>query len=86
MKLGFNWRGAKATPVPKRTFAELAEEFGLSRYGLTQRMRRSTQNPPKPTLKCRGSMTTNDVTWYDPAEMRAWWKREQSTTKHKGTA
>lgn len=76
MKLGFNWR-ANTTHTPKRTITELADEFGLSRAGLIQAMRKSTQNPPKPTLKAPGSMTTGHSTWYDPVEMRAWWKREQ---------
>ena len=65
-------RGEKALP-PLRTITEMAEEFGLTSHQLAGLMCRSELNPPQPRIKSHGRRVTN--TYYNPAEVRAWWKR-----------
>lgn len=54
---------------PKRTFSEMADEFGVHKNRLSILL--GTHGGPAPVLKHR-SITTRS-TWYDPTEMRKWW-------------
>jgi hypothetical protein len=59
---------------PLRTFREMAEEFGVRESTLKGLL--STRNGPKPELTS-GSFRSVRNSWYDPAEMRRWWKSIQ---------
>jgi hypothetical protein len=59
---------------PLRTLREMAEELGVSAQRLNFCLKHSTCSPPAPVLK-HANRPRN--TWYDPVEMRAWWKRHQ---------
>ena len=60
------------TRKPLRTITELAEEFGLTLRMLTARMGHSGDAPnPIPSA---GNSNSNQNTWYDPDEMRRWWR------------
>lgn len=62
----------KACFPPRRTFTELAQEFGLTPGQLRGEMRFSPVPVPKPELIHHSNAGRN--TWYDPHEMRRWWK------------
>ena len=57
---------------PLRTFREIAEEFGVTDAQLRFELGNS-DDAPKPKMRHRNSHTGN--TWYDPVEVRAWWRR-----------
>jgi len=57
---------------PRRTFTEMAEEFGLTHAQLKSEMRFSLVPVPKPELIHHSNTGRN--TWFDPDEMRRWWK------------
>ncbi len=59
------WPRGSAPRKPLRAFRELADEFGITMEQLGGLM--SRHDGPKPRLR-------NTDSWYDPAEMRAWWK------------
>jgi hypothetical protein len=52
---------------PLRTVTELAKEFGVTRHSLSGYL--GNRKPaPKPVFRHRYN------TWYDPEEVRKWWK------------
>lgn len=56
---------------PLRTFAEIAQELGLSVAQLRGHFARSnTPTPAAEYVKRRG---TQQVSWYKPSLVRAWW-------------
>ena len=56
---------------PLRSTRELADEFGVSLPKLASEL---AKNPgPKPKLVNRHGGRSDS--WYDPAEMRAWWAK-----------
>ena len=59
---------------PLRTFREMAEEFGVRESTLRGLL--SRRNGPKPELTSVSSRSVRN-SWYDPAEMRRWWKSIQ---------
>jgi hypothetical protein len=59
---------------PLRTFKEMAEEFGVSERALVVFL--GTRGGPKPEIRSTGNCTVSR-TWYDPEEMRRWWKSIQ---------
>jgi hypothetical protein len=59
---------------PLRTITELADELGVTRQWLALNMAHG--DGPKPSLRHAGSRA--EATWYDPDEVRAWWRRFQS--------
>jgi hypothetical protein len=60
---------------PLRTFTEFVEEFGVPKgvlqYALTE------DGAPKVVLTQANKRTTNNR-WYDPQEMRQWWKNRKT--------
>jgi hypothetical protein len=64
---------------PLRTFAEMAEEFGLSTQQLAGMARHAKGDFPKARFTNHG--ISYDRSWYDPNEMRAWWKLHKSSVK-----
>ena len=81
MKHGFNsedvWRHYNGpSRPPLRTATEMAQEFGLSLAQLSRRMTLSG-DAPMPVMKHTGSPKARN-TWYNPAEMREWWKRHNA--------
>lgn len=59
---------------PLRSFKELAEEFGVSCQTLAAYGRQHQLPAPKLSWRSTAVSTTK---WYDPEEMRAWWKSVQ---------
>jgi hypothetical protein len=59
---------------PLRTFKEMAEEFGVSEQAVAVFL--GTRDGPKPEIRSTGNCVVNR-TWYDPTEMRRWWKSIQ---------
>lgn len=59
---------------PLRTLKELAEEFGVTPTSLKMRMRYDPEGP-KPVMHTLGTGTQRN-TWFDPEQVRAWWKVE----------
>ena len=55
---------------PRRSFSEMADEFGISPQRLSRLV--GHYGGPKPVLSHHNSLTKTN-TWYDPKEMRAWW-------------
>ena len=64
----------RAPLPPLRTFTEMAAEFGLTIAQLRYQMAHSEHNPPEPRIRSHGRLSVSNK-YYDPAEMRAWWKR-----------
>lgn len=60
---------------PLRTFKEMAEEFGVSVSTLSGLM--ATRSGPQPRLNHSGGCAQTRNKWFDPDEMRAWWKSVQ---------
>ena len=60
--------------------AEMAEEFGISGAALSRMLALSILGPPKPQLRQRARLGASNV-WYDPLEMRAWWRRKVEAEK-----
>jgi hypothetical protein len=60
------------TQSPKRTFAEMAEEFGVTGGALAAFMKHHP-GAPKPCLIHRNMHQSHRTTWYDPAEFKRWW-------------
>jgi hypothetical protein len=59
---------------PLRTFKEMAEEFGVSERALAAYL--GAKNGPRPEIRSTGNLSVSR-SWYDPAEMRRWWKSIQ---------
>lgn len=57
---------------PLRTLRELADEFGVPHKTLQVKLARC-KGAPKPVFSTGGRGTPQN-TWYDPDEVRAWWK------------
>jgi hypothetical protein len=64
-----------APRTPLRTFREMAEEFGITEGLLKSRLQR-LENAPKPVLVHK-NVRRGSNSWYDPTEMRRWWKSIQ---------
>ena len=60
---------------PLRTAQELADELGLERSVLVRRM---NADPAGPRAKLNHKAATVSNFWYSPAEVRAWWLKQQS--------
>lgn len=73
-------QGVKVRRVGLRTFGELAEEFGLKPAQLREKMKNSTHKPPAPEFKHAGGNLMNDRTYYNPIEMRLWWKKHNGVS------
>lgn len=58
---------------PLRTAQEMADEFGITLASLRGHMSRS--NSPKPIMRHIAYRTRKCNSWYDPDEMRSWWRR-----------
>lgn len=58
---------------PLRSLKELAEEFGVTPNSLKMKMQHDPE-APKPKYATGGSSTTRRNTWFDPEEVRKWWK------------
>jgi hypothetical protein len=57
---------------PLRSKKELADEFGVSTYTLSGIMK-SDPSSPRPRYSTGTSLTGRN-TWFDPDEVRKWWK------------
>jgi hypothetical protein len=71
---------AKRGPRPPlRTVTEMAEEFGVSLQVLMAHL--SQKKNDCPSAKCSFARTrlVSGKTYYDPTELRAWWKRQQAS-------
>lgn len=62
----------KPARKPLRTFTEMAEEFGASRNVLGAALK--DEGAPKPAFTHLGGGWKITNTWYEPIEMRKWWK------------
>ena len=59
---------------PLRSLRELAEEFGVAHKTLQAKLSRC-KDAPKPRYSTGSSKTASQQnTWYDPDEVRAWWR------------
>jgi hypothetical protein len=58
---------------PLRSLKELADEFGIKPQSLKMHMQ-VDPNAPKPKYATGGTGTTQRNTWFDPEEVRRWWK------------
>jgi hypothetical protein len=67
--------------TPLRMFSEMAEEFGLTSAQLVGHMNDSAHPAPKPVMRHGSNAARGRVTYYDPKEMRAWWKLHNSKEK-----
>ena len=56
---------------PLRTIKEMADEFGVTYQSLASWI--YYKNGPSPRYKT-GSPRLTHNTWYDPVELRKWWK------------
>lgn len=57
---------------PLRSLKELADEFGIKPQSLKMKMQHDPE-APKPKY-ATGGTTTPRNTWFDPEEVRRWWK------------
>lgn len=57
---------------PLRTLKEMSEEFGITLVSLAMLIK--NRNGPKAKYST-GLSSTKRNTWYDPDELRAWWKK-----------
>jgi len=58
---------------PLRSLKELSDEFGV-KYAALRRYLGLDENSPKARYGTGSSANGNRNTWYDPDEMRKWWK------------
>jgi hypothetical protein len=63
--------GAAARP-PLRTIAELAEEFGVPTHVLGRVLK--LPGAPAPVINNRSKAVLNRTTWFNPAQVRQFWK------------
>jgi len=59
----------------------MAEEFGVTSKQLSGYMNSSIHVAPKPVLRHNKNVSRSAVTYYDPEEMRAWWRLVRSVDK-----
>jgi hypothetical protein len=80
MRIREFWNGKNkgAGGGPKRTFKEMAEEFGVSVNSL--RGIWSQHGGPKSDLNQHGP--SGGTSWYDPKVVRAWWATVPEEVKH----
>ena len=72
--MGEFWRRTQSGGArkPLRSLKELAEEFGLKPMALKGHMEMDIEGPrPK---YCTGGNATPRNAWYDPDQVRKWWK------------
>ena len=79
MKLNIKWGQNKPLHKPMRTLPELAEEFGVNMHSLQADMQH--HGGPKPPIKHGGNYMRSAVTYYDPDEVRKWWKEFKEQQK-----
>lgn len=60
---------------PLRTGHELAEEFGVSIHVFAYNLK-SFPDAPQPKLDNRRNSKAAKFLWYDPDEVREWWKKQ----------
>jgi hypothetical protein len=70
------WTGGARKPL--RTISELADELGVTVRTLTATF--SHHDGPKPKFRT-GAKTATTNTWYDPGEVRAWWRNHNKEQK-----
>lgn len=58
---------------PLRSLKELADEFGIKPQSLKMQMQHDP-DAPKPKYATGGTGTTQRNTWFEPEEVRRWWK------------
>ena len=58
---------------PLRTCGELAEELGTAAAPLS-RLMRNDPNGPRPVINNRRKNVAQRAIWYDPEEVRRWWR------------
>lgn len=59
---------------PLRSLRELADEFGVPHKTLQGKLARRA-DAPKPVYRTgSGNAVSQQNTWYDPDEVRAWWR------------
>lgn len=59
---------------PLRSLRELADEFGVTHKTLQAKLSRC-KDAPRPIFSTGDNKTASQRnTWYDPQEVRAWWK------------
>ena len=63
--------------LPLRTFTEMAAEFGLTNAQLSYQISISEHNPPKPCIRSHSNLTVSNR-YFDPKEMRTWWRRHNN--------
>lgn len=68
----------KVSHKPLRTAKELAEEFGISSSRLCGLV--GSRNGPKSRL------STGSARWFDPDEVRAWWRALPEEVRNGGNA
>ena len=77
---------AKATNTgrkPLRTAGEMAKEFGVKTMVLAGHLR--SKDAPKPVIDNRkGCSRRSRLVWYDPTEMRKWWKTKTANAELRG--
>jgi hypothetical protein len=59
---------------PLRSLKELAEEFGVKPQSLKMKMQHDPEGP-KARYATGGNGTTPRNTWFEPEEVRRWWKQ-----------
>ena len=68
--------GVKRSPL--RTIKELADEFGVSSRSLAKRMYADPDGPRRIFRHHSGGGSsdyrTKSVSWYNPVEVRRWWR------------
>ena len=78
-KFVFDSAAKRATHIPLRTATELAEELGVARAAMVRQM---NADPTGPRARVDHKGTAANA-WYDPSEVRAWWRKrkEQGASK-----
>ena len=65
------FKAAHRGSPPRRTFREMAEEFGVKEHVLGKALQ--DDGAPKPLFILSNKNTTKNR-WYDAQAMRTWWK------------
>lgn len=75
--MGDHWKRLRngGARKPLRSIRELAEELGVKPKSLAAIMAKN--NGPKGRYRTGTGATGGKNTWYDPEEVRAWWKQHQ---------
>ena len=72
MKYEQKWRSKEGPRKPLRTIKEMAAEFGTTRQTLAGYL--AHHGGPVPKYVTGNSRIRTRNTWYDPDDLRAWWK------------